>query len=179
MKIKEVIVVEGKNDTNVLQSYFECDTIETHGTHLSKKTLELISQAQESRGVIIFTDPDYPGDMIRKNINDSIKNCKNAFIEKEKSKTSKKVGVEHANKQDLEEALLNCVTFEDYHQSDLTMQDFFDLKLNGNEESSALRKIIGKELKIGESNAKTLLKRCQMIGITRKDLMTLIEKNKK
>ena len=42
MKIQEVIVVEGKNDTNVLKSYFECDTIETHGTHLGKEILAQI-----------------------------------------------------------------------------------------------------------------------------------------
>lgn len=38
MKIKEIIVVEGKNDTNVLQSCIDCDTIETNGTHLSVET---------------------------------------------------------------------------------------------------------------------------------------------
>ena len=65
MKIKEFIVVEGKNDTNVLQSYFECDTIETHGTHLSKDTLKQIEIAANTRGVIIFTDPDFPGEKIR------------------------------------------------------------------------------------------------------------------
>ena len=53
MKIKEIIIVEGKNDTNTLQSYFECDTIETHGTHLSKRTLKMIEMANKKRGVII------------------------------------------------------------------------------------------------------------------------------
>ena len=53
MKIKEIIVVEGKNDTNVLQSCIDCDTIETHGTHLSVETLRLIEQAAKTRGVII------------------------------------------------------------------------------------------------------------------------------
>ena len=42
MKIKEIIVVEGKNDSNVLKSHFDCDTIETQGTHLGKKTLAAI-----------------------------------------------------------------------------------------------------------------------------------------
>ena len=37
MKIREVIVVEGKNDTNVLQQYFDCETIETHGTSMRRR----------------------------------------------------------------------------------------------------------------------------------------------
>ena len=42
--IREVIVVEGKNDTKNLQRYFEVDTIETHGLGLSRETLEYIDE---------------------------------------------------------------------------------------------------------------------------------------
>ena len=105
MKIREVIVVEGKNDTNVLRQYFDCETIETHGTSLDAQTLELIRLTQARRGVIIFTDPDHPGEYIRRRINEAVPGCKNAFIEKDKAKTPKKVGVEHASRTDLEEAL--------------------------------------------------------------------------
>ena len=98
MKIREVIVVEGKNDTNVLQQYFDCETIETHGTSLDAQTLALIRLAQQRRGVIIFTDPDHPGEYIRRRVNEAVPGCKNAFIEKDKAKTPKKVGVEHASR---------------------------------------------------------------------------------
>ena len=37
------------------------DTIETHGLALDDKTLELIKEASKTRGVIVLTDPDYPG----------------------------------------------------------------------------------------------------------------------
>ena len=52
VKMKEILVVEGKNDTNVLKSYLDCDTIETHGTHLGKEILRQIQLAQKKRGVI-------------------------------------------------------------------------------------------------------------------------------
>ena len=48
MRIKEVIVVEGHHDTNVLQQYFDCETIETNGLALSAETLELIKEATAS-----------------------------------------------------------------------------------------------------------------------------------
>ena len=56
--IKEIIVVEGKNDTNTLQSFFDCDTIETGGDQVNEKTIERVRQAQKTRGVIIFSFND-------------------------------------------------------------------------------------------------------------------------
>lgn len=175
MKIKEVIVVEGKNDTNVLKSHFDCDTIETHGTHLSEATLKLIEETNKTRGVIIFTDPDSPGEKIRMTINQRINGCKNAFVPKEKSRTSKKVGIEHADRETLEIALNQVVTFDKNVQSDLTINDFFELGLTGGSESKDLRKKLTTKLGIGESNAKTLLKRCKMLEMNKEDIKKFIK----
>ena len=87
--IKEVIVVEGKNDTNVLQSYFDCDTIETSGDSTNPLVLERIKEAQRVRGVIVFTDPDRPGEHIRRWIQDNVPGIKHAFIAKEASSKKK------------------------------------------------------------------------------------------
>lgn len=165
MKIQEVIVVEGKNDTAVLKSYFDCETIETHGTCLSEFTLQLIEKMQKKRGVIIFTDPDYPGESIRTQINQKVKGCKNAFVPKEMAKTEKKVGVEHASKEVLEEALRNCVTF-DQNQPTMTMQQFQELGLSGKDNSAQLREVVSKHFRLGHCNAKTLYKRLCMAQIT-------------
>ena len=66
MHIQEMIVVEGQNDTNTLRRFFDCDTIETGGNRVDKATLERIEAAAATRGVIIFTDPDSPGESIRR-----------------------------------------------------------------------------------------------------------------
>ena len=105
MKIKEVIVVEGSHDSDTLKKYFECDTIETHGLALDEETVSLLKEVNEKRGIIIFTDPDTPGNKIRNIINEAIPNAKNAFVVKKDAKTSKKVGIEHASKEVLEEDL--------------------------------------------------------------------------
>ena len=165
MKIQEVIVVEGKNDTAVLKSYFDCETIETHGTCLSEFTMQLIEKMQKKRGVIIFTDPDYPGESIRTQINQKVKGCKNAFVPKEMAKTEKKVGVEHASKEVLEEALRNCVTF-DQNQPTMTLQQFQELGLSGKDNSAQLREVVSKHFRLGHCNAKTLYKRLCMAQIT-------------
>ena len=165
MKIQEVIVVEGKNDTAVLKGYFDCDTIETHGTCLSESTLQLIEKMHEKRGVIIFTDPDYPGESIRKQINQRVKSCKNAFVPKELAKTEKKVGVEHACKEVLEEALRSSVTFEQDREAVLSLEQYQSLGLSGKQDSASLREKLSRHFRLGHCNAKTLYKRLCMAGI--------------
>lgn len=59
MKINEFIVVEGKDDTERVKSAVDCDTIETNGSAIDTYTLEVIQHAQQTRGVIVLTDPDF------------------------------------------------------------------------------------------------------------------------
>lgn len=165
MKIQEVIVVEGKNDSAALKRYFDCETIETHGTALTEATLSLIEAMNQKRGVIIFTDPDYPGEKIRTQINQRIKGCKNAFVLKNQAKTTKKVGVEHASKEVLEEALRNCVTFEEKDVPSLTLEQFNELGLSGRDDSAALREKVSVHFRLGHCNAKTMYKRLVLAGI--------------
>lgn len=177
MKIKEILVVEGKNDTNVLQSYLACDTIETHGTSLGKEVLAQIEQAQKTRGVIIFTDPDHPGESIRTAINQQIPGCKNAFIEAKKAKTTKKVGVEHANKEDIIEALSHLMTYDDKLQDTLLREDFIALGLEGSKDSAQRRACIANALFLGKPNAKTLLKRLNMLQLHVEDIIRILKES--
>lgn len=175
MKISQVIVVEGKHDSAVLKKYFNCDTLETSGTHLSKATLKLIKIAHEKRGVIVFTDPDVPGNKIRQKINEAIPGVYNAFIAKDKAKTTKKVGIEHANKADLEEALQHLICCAGELDNTLSYASFNNLGLNGQPNSKALRQKVGNALFVGEANAKTLWKRLNMLKVNEAELKQLIE----
>ena len=167
--IKEVIVVEGKNDTRRLQEFFDCETIETHGLGLSKETIAFIRKVNEARGVILLADPDSPGEKIRQKINEAVPGLKNAFIMKEDARTAKKVGVEHASKEVLEEALQNLITYKEY-ENGLTMADLYELGLCGREDSLEKREALSRKYHIGRCNAKTLLKRLNMLGIRKEDL---------
>ena len=59
IKIQEVIVVEGKDDTANLRRFYEVDTYETRGSAINEDDLERIDKLNDLRGVIVFTDPDY------------------------------------------------------------------------------------------------------------------------
>lgn len=167
--IKEVIVVEGSNDTKRLKSFFDVDTIETHGLGLKKETIELIKDINSKRGIILFLDPDTPGEKIRKRLNDEIPNLKNAFVLKENAKTKKKVGIEHADKKTLEEALNNLITYSNNNNS-LSQEEYNSLGLNGESDSAIKRDKLSKVFHTGKCNSKTMFKRLNMLGITIKDI---------
>lgn len=172
--IKQVIVVEGHHDTEKLKKYFDCDTIETGGTSLGDDVMDMIRLAREKRGVIIFTDPDSPGNRIRNAINQAIPGCENAYVDRKKARTDRKVGVEHAEKAALEEALCHLVTYEEQPEGRLTMQDLFELGLSGGTDSSALREKAGSLLHIGNGTAKTMLARLNCLGITKEELKEVL-----
>ncbi|MCR5794459.1 MAG: ribonuclease M5 [Solobacterium sp.] len=174
-KISEVIVVEGRNDTSVLKQYFLCDTIETHGTCLSEFTLNLIRSAQKKRGVIILTDPDSPGNRIRHEINQKVPGCLNAYIDKDKAKTDKKVGVEHADREAIEEALMNLVTYRSDEET-FTMNDMYKYGLAGRQDSAKLREKAGRILHIGTCSAKTFRARLNSLLTTKEELKEVLEK---
>ena len=160
--IQEIIVVEGKNDTLRLKQFFNCDTIETGGKAMNAMTLQRIKEAHQKRGIIVFTDPDWPGQQIRRWISEAIPNCKHAFIDKEKARTDKKVGIEHASYEDLEQALSQCVTFTK-DASTLSWQEFLSLNLIGD---SKKRYDICETFHIGPCNAKTCFKRLNQMRVT-------------
>ena len=171
--IKEIIVVEGVNDTKRLKSFFDVDTIETHGLGLSKETIELIKELNNKRGVILFLDPDNPGEKIRNRLNQEIPGLKNAFVMKEDAKTSKKVGIEHASKEVLEEALNNLISFTNSKES-ISEEEFYSLGLKGENDSVNKREKVARYFHLGKCNSKTMFKRLNMLGITYDDIVKVI-----
>ncbi len=175
-RIQEVIVVEGRHDTEKLRKYFECDTIETGGTSLGDEVMERIAAAQKTRGVIIFTDPDSAGNRIRNAVNRAVPGCKNAFVDRENAHTTKKVGVEHAAQEPLSQALENLVTYTEHPAKQITVQEFYTLGLTGGPDSAAMRNKIGKTFHIGSGSAKTVLHRLNCLNITYEQLKEAVEK---
>lgn len=108
-KIKEIIVVEGKSDTNRLKDCFgDIDTIETTGSAIDEETIKQIKIAQEKRGIIIFTDPDFNGNRLRTIIQKAVPNAKQAFLPRDKAvpkRSDGSLGIEHAKDEDIKAAL--------------------------------------------------------------------------
>ncbi len=170
MKLKEIIVVEGKDDTTAIKRAVDADTIETNGSAVNQATIEKVKRAQETRGVIIFTDPDFPGEKIRKTIAESVPGCKHAFIAKKEAiaKHGKGLGVEHASPEAIREALKDAQVMHEYElfAEEITQEDLITSGLIGGEGAKERRIRLGELLKIGYTNGKQLHKRLMMFQIT-------------
>lgn len=177
-KIKEIIVVEGKDDISRVKSAFECDVITTNGTHFSKDLIKKLKEAQKNCGIIVFTDPDYAGEKIRRFINSKIPNCKNAFINRELANKDGNIGVENASREAIIDAIENAKVTVTNSVNEITNEDIVLLGLNGNPNSKVLREKCCDILNIGYCNSKQFLKRVNSFGITREKLLETVEKAK-
>lgn len=171
MKINEFIVVEGRDDTQRVKLAVTCDTIETNGSAVDDAILDVIAKAQETRGVIVLTDPDFPGDKIRHTITQAIPSVKHAFIDREKAKNKRgKIGVEHAKLEDIRDALMHvCSPFDEGEES-IDKAVLIELGLIVGPDARRRREILGQRLHIGHSNGKQLLKKLNAFGYTEADV---------
>ncbi|MGX2945428.1 ribonuclease M5 [Enterococcus alishanensis] len=179
-RIEEIIVVEGKDDTKRLKEVFHVDTIETRGSAIDEEILSQIEHAEETRGVIVFTDPDFSGEKIRKTIMESIPSAKHAFLARRKAAPQKRgssLGVEHASDEAIIEALEKVVTPSTVDDlPEIPRQTLVAYGLIAGASAKEKRELLGEELKIGYTNGKQLAKRLKMFRITEEELSTAIKK---
>ena len=105
MKIKEVIVVEGKDDTAAVKAAVDAETIETHGFGMSDSMWTKIDAAYRSCGIIVLTDPDFAGEQIRKKILARYPDAGQAYLPQKDALKKGDIGVENAKPEAIREAL--------------------------------------------------------------------------
>ena len=166
VKIKEAIVVEGRYDKNTLSQIVDATILETKGFGLfkDKQQLALLRRVAQKRGLIVFTDSDGAGFVIRNHIKSAIdgKYLKHAYIpdipgkERRKAAPGKegKLGVEGMTPQIILEALRRAgATIEGESleiTQGITKQDLMALGLSGGPDSSAKRLALLKKLDMPE-----------------------------
>ena len=166
VKIKEAILVEGRYDKNTLSQIVDAPILETAGFGIfkDKKQLALLRQVAEKRGLIVFTDSDGAGFVIRNHIKSAIpaKFLKHAYIpdiagkERRKREAGKegKLGVEGMTKDVILESLRRAgatIEGEDTPvQRSITKQDMMELGLSGGAGSSEKRAALLKKLDLPE-----------------------------
>lgn len=167
--IEEIIVVEGKDDTKRIQQVVMADTIETNGSAIDDEIFKKIEHAQAVRGVIVFTDPDFSGEKIRKQIIEVVPDAKHAFITREKGTPRKRgnsLGVEHASNETILEALrLVSTPAKAQYQTTITTEELIRFGLVAGAHAKRRRELLGEKLNIGYTNGKQLKKRLGMFNI--------------
>lgn len=168
--ISEVVIVEGKTDTAKLKSIFNVDTIETHGLSLSTKKIKEIISISKKRGIILFLDPDLPGEKIRKKIIEYLPESKQCFIEKTDIKKGKKIGVAEASVESIIKAFSNITTFSKENKS-LTWEEYIDLDMSHKNK----RIWLCRKLNISYCNHKQLFKRLNMLNLSCDDILKIFD----
>ncbi len=177
--INEVVVVEGYHDLAKLREvYPTLDIVITNGSETSEETLKELKILNQTRGLILFLDPDYQGERIRRKINDYVGETKHSFLKKEDciSKNNKKVGIEHASSYLIKEALDNTLTSSENTKIKITLQELYNLNLIGHKNAKQLRKKIVDYIGIGLCNGKTLHNKLNMFNITKEEILHILGK---
>lgn len=189
VKIREAIVVEGRYDKNTLSQVVDAPIFETNGFGIrkDKARMDLLRRVAEQRGLIVFTDSDGAGFVIRNFLKGAIpaKYLKHAYIpdipgkERRKSAPGKegKLGVEGMTP----EILLAClkragatILGEDTPtEQSITKQDLFDLGLSGGANASEKRKKLMKKLALPEHLSPNGLLQALSLLYTREELTAL------
>ncbi len=173
-KIKQVLIVEGRDDTCAVNRAVDVMTIETHGFGMSDEMWQRIDRAYRTSGIIILTDPDRAGENIRKKILERYPDAGQAFLPRDKALKKSNVGVENAKPEDIAEAIekaLKNMESRKYAEAPdtFTTEDMDRFGLSGGPGASERRARLGDALGIGYGNGKTFLKRLNAFGITREE----------
>ncbi len=191
IRIREAIVVEGRYDRNTLSQIVDAPIFETNGFQIFKnrEQLSLLRRVAEKRGLIILTDSDGAGLVIRNYLKSAIapERLKQAFIpdvlgkEKRKATAGKegKLGVEGMRPEVLLEALRRAGAtvegMQNVQLQEITKQDLVELGLSGGRDSAAKRLALQKRLSFpAHMSANALLQALNML-LTRQELYRTME----
>ena len=191
VKIREAILVEGRYDKNTLSQIVDAPILETSGFGIfkDKKQMALLRKVAESRGLIVFTDSDGAGFVIRNHIKSAIpgKYLKHAYIpdimgkERRKSAPGKegKLGVEGMNRDVILEALRRSgatIEGEDATQThQITKQDLMTLGFSGGANASQRRLALLKKLDLPEHMSANAMLQALNLLYTLEELTALAE----
>ena len=192
VKIKEAIVVEGRYDKNTLSQIVDAMILETSGFGIfkDKQQMKLLRKTAEKRGLIVFTDADGAGFVIRNHIKSAIpgKYLKHAYTpdiygtERTKSAPGKegKLGVEGMRPEIILEALTKAgatVEGESAVRSvrEITKMDLFELGLSGMPGSDEKRKRLMKKLDLPERMSSNALLQALNLLYSLEELTALVE----
>lgn len=189
IKLTEAVIVEGKYDKIKLSNILDAFIIETNGFAIfkDKSKLSFIKKLAKERGIIILTDSDHAGFMIRNYISSGVpkEQIKNVYIpdifgkEKRKDTPSKegKLGVEGMTKEvilaSLEKAGVSSTS--SVCDDPITTVDFYDLGLTGGANSKAKRKAVCKALDLPEFLSTSSLISCINNFMTKEEFFDLCQ----
>ena len=190
IRLSQAVIVEGKYDKLKLSGILDAFIVETKGFGIfkDKQRLAFIKKLAKERGIIVFTDSDHAGFMIRNYISSGIpkEQITNVYIpdvfgkERRKERPSKegKLGVEGMSVQALLDALDKAnITGQRVECTDpVTNYDMYDMGLSGTPDAKSRRNALLKELDLPEFLSASALLSCINNMMTRDEFFALCKR---
>lgn len=193
VKIREAILVEGRYDRNTLLQIVDAPVLETNGFGIrkDKAQMALLRRVAETRGLIVFTDSDGAGFLIRNSVKAAIdgKYLKHAYIpdipgkERRKSAPGKegKLGVEGMTPEVILGSLRRAgATFEGEPPAEkpeqLTKTDLILMGLSGSPDSKAKRLALMKLLDLPEHMSSNALLQALNVLYTKDEIVKIVDR---
>lgn len=177
-EIRQIVVVEGRDDTAAVKRAVQCETIETHGFGISEETWNRLEEADHRVGLIVFTDPDFAGETIRRRLKTRFPQAAHAYLAKEDALAGRDIGIENARPKVIVEALSKVHSEGATTGSGFTREDLFEAGLDGVQGAAARRAAVGKLLGIGYGNAEAFLRRLNGYGIEKDAFYEAVSKSR-
>lgn len=190
-RIREAIVVEGRYDRNTLLQIVDAPVIQTDGFGIfkNKDQLALLRKIAQTRGLIIFTDSDGAGFVIRNYLKGAISGeyLKHAYIPDIQGKEPRKtaagkeglLGVEGMRPEVIVEALRRAgATFLDApatDRGDITKQDMVELGLSGGPNASLLRQKLCQKLTFPQHMSANALLQALNLLYSKTELVRIVQ----
>ena len=187
-RLREVIVVEGRYDRNALRQVVDALIFETGGFGIfhHPEKVEALRMLAEQRGLIILTDSDGAGFVIRNRLKGLLPQdrIRQAYVpavegkEKRKPKPSRQglLGVEGMRPEVLLEALRRAGATENDNPPWATSALFFALGLTGKSGSAELRRKLAESLDLPAGISQTDLKKAVSVLLTETELRELLSR---
>lgn len=191
VKVKEAIVVEGKYDKNTLSQIVDAPIFQTDGFGImhDRELLSLLRKVAQVRGLIVLTDSDGAGFVIRNHLKSAIppEQLKHAYIpdiigkERRKSSPGKegKLGVEGMTPEVILQSLRNAgATMDDVaaetYTEEITKTDLYFMGLSGTADSKAKRIALLKKLDLPERMSSNAMLQALNLLYSKEELIALI-----
>jgi len=165
-KFDSAIVVEGNTDAAYLNTFIDADLITTNGSDVPRETIIYLTTLSKIKPLLVLTDPDGPGQLIRHKLDQSIPGLRHAYIPKEVAIKSGRVGVAYAPKEVILDALCKADTPLPTTRGTVTMTELYDLGLFGQTDSMEKRVRAAASLGLGHPNGKQFLNRVNSLNIS-------------
>jgi len=173
--IKEVIVVEGRDDITAVKRAVDAEVIAVGGFGINYKVIERIKEAQRRQGVIVFTDPDFAGEKIRRIISKRVMGIKHAYISRAEGSKDGDIGVENAIPESIIKALNNAKCQVKVKRIEFNISDMISNRLTGDVEAKKRREALGKSLRIGYCNSSQFITRLNNYGISKEEFLNALQ----